>query len=144
MATKTPAKKAAAKHAAPKGNILKYLEKLPSPYKEMAIYNYHKQKFPQINDKVSSLFDAIINGFEWCKTDQGDDFWQEVYDVSYYGTGCEYPEIPDTTKTKTWSGIVPDYNIVVDKKKSIITVGCQEIDLDTFKQFVQEFNEFTN
>ena len=140
--TKTPAKKAAAKPAARKGNILEYLEKLPSPYKEMAIYNYHKQKFPQKNDKVDSLFAAIANAFDWEKTEQGNHFWDSVYDA--LSDGSEYPEIPDVTRTKIWSGIVPDYTIVVDKKKSIITVGCQEIDLEKFKQFVEEFNEFTN
>jgi hypothetical protein len=136
MPKKTPAKKA----AAPKGNILEYLEKLPSPYKEMAIYNYHKQEFSTKNNNAGSLYQALGNAFHWEETEQGNHFWDSLYDA--ISDGSEYPEIPNVTEAKTWSGIVPDYNIVVDKKKSKVIVGCQEIDLDTFKQFVEEFNEF--
>jgi len=136
--TKKPAKKAAAK-LAPKGNILEYLEKLPSPYKEMAVYNYHKF-CPDKKEVVLSLYFAVDYAFPWDETEQGYYFWSEVQDVPE--EGGDYPEIPDKTKTKTWEDVVPDYEIVVDKKKSIITVGCQEIELEKFKQFVKEFNEF--
>lgn len=139
--TKKPAKKAAAKPA-PKGNILEHLEKLPSPYKEMAVYNYHKQNYSSKYEHSYSLYSAISCAFEWGKTDQGESFWSNVQDATDEEMDCDYPGIPDTTKTKTWEDVVPDYKIVVDKKKSIITVGCQEIDLEEFKQFVEEFNEF--
>ncbi len=139
MPAKTPAKKAA-KPAAPKGNILEYLEEPPSPYKEMAVYNYHKL-CPNKNKVVRDIYDSVDSAFPWNKTEQGFSFWSSVQDAAE-DKRYSYPEIPDTTKAKIWSGVVPDYTIVVDKKKSKVIVGCQEIDLDTFKQFVQEFNEF--
>lgn len=64
------------------GTIEEWLAKLPDGYREAALKNRMNKitktgtGYPVI---VCSMNDAIMNGFVWCETPEGEYIWQMVY-----------------------------------------------------------------
>lgn len=55
---------------------LEWYKELPEPYRSQAIEN-HDPDFLGDNDAIS-LYEAIINGFDWKNTPQGFAYWKDV------------------------------------------------------------------
>lgn len=127
------------KESSEKGKTSKeWLETLPSPYKELAVYNCLTIGHP--TGIAMNLRGAISGGFDWNKSAQGATFWNIIKN------GCKnsnfvWPEIPDETKEKVLKGLC-DYDIVLDKKKNQVRVGCQTISRENALKIAAEFQNF--
>lgn len=104
---------------------LAYYEQLPTPYKQMAIYNRRKAPLDDFWATIDSLSSSLVYGFDWMKSPESDEFWQKVYNAS--NNGGKYPEIPDFSKIKILKGIAPDYDIVLDGNAGTVTVAGNTI-----------------
>jgi hypothetical protein len=62
-----------------------WLETLPDGYRERALQAFEGQGKP--NDLYKSLGDAIMNGFYWDNTVEGESFWHGVYSEYKYNEG---------------------------------------------------------
>lgn len=74
--------------------IREWFNELPKPYKEMAIKNLPVNESPV---KVTSLREAIVEGFDWDDSPQGNDFWNKVDDY-LIGSKDKLPSIPKLKK----------------------------------------------
>ena len=54
--------------------IRAWFMELPEPYRSQALENVD---VPDVT--VHCLSDALLRGFEWCKTPQGDTYWDELW-----------------------------------------------------------------
>lgn len=57
--------------------IKQWLEELPSPYREQALKAVSPAK---ANLPCTRMSYAIVYGFEWNQTPQGDHYWGELFD----------------------------------------------------------------
>jgi len=55
--------------------IKQWAKKLPIPIRRKFLANLSKEKLSQ---RFDSLSDALWNGFTWCKTPEGHDYWYEI------------------------------------------------------------------
>lgn len=117
--------------------VLDQLETLPSPYKEMAIYAATKEG--SISYECESPYDAV-GSFSWKTTDSGENFWSDVCDA--VENDSEYPEVPDRSKQKVLTDILPDYEIVLDKKAGELRAGCQTLSKETAIKLADEIIAF--
>lgn len=53
-----------------------WLNRLPEPYRTEALDNAESSKIPEIKKSISA---AIIGAFIWAKTQQGRDYWNNVW-----------------------------------------------------------------
>jgi hypothetical protein len=65
----------------PYTTVLKWLQRLPDGYRERAIGQCDN---PQ--DERASLPTALVISFIWHETNEGGDFWRDVYNHYEYGT----------------------------------------------------------
>lgn len=62
--------------------IKEWLETLPEPYRAQALKNIAEHPFDDKTDlttPVESLAEAI-DSFEWFATEEGHDYWEELYE----------------------------------------------------------------
>jgi len=69
-------------------NVISWLEKLPSPYKEAALKNY--RLFPQKAGRSILNVGHAVEWFRWGKTPEGPDFWADV--ACFFDPQRGYPE----------------------------------------------------
>ena len=62
--------------------VKEWLETLPEPYRSQAIKN---NNYSGNNRQVRALADAIDSAFDWDITDEGQDYWEEVYEKAGWG-----------------------------------------------------------
>ena len=79
-------------------NISSWLKTLPLTHRRIALASFKAQKREGL--KVDSLSKAIIWGFNWGKTPEGDRFWSSMHDhiVKIEALQDNYPRIPQKTK----------------------------------------------
>ena len=58
--------------------ILQWLEGLPNPYNNQAIWNATNHAPNALNEKVDSMSDALLWAFEWDETKEGEDYWSKI------------------------------------------------------------------
>lgn len=58
--------------------ILEALQKLPTPFKEMAIHNF--EKLGLFNAEYECAADCLMGAFKWADTSEGGDFWEAVHE----------------------------------------------------------------
>lgn len=63
-------------------NVLKFLNRLPEPYRSEALYNYELDPMGGGNPSngIKGTSDALYYGFEWMKTPQGHGYWDQLRD----------------------------------------------------------------
>ena len=60
--------------------IIEYLNILPEPYKTQALENYNTSfdRFNEYGSEGYSLFEAINWAFQWDKSPEGHDYWDDT------------------------------------------------------------------
>lgn len=114
-----------------------WLETLPSPYRELAVYNAIQQN---VNKDITPHVCGALHKISWNDTEQGQDFYRQIY-YGHNNPNFIWPQIPDKTKEKTLKGLC-GYDIVMDKKKNEVRVGCQIISCENALKIAAEFNSF--
>lgn len=62
--------------------IKEWLSELPEPYKTQALTAYAIYPFPSsLNQSTDSLQSAVDEGFNWEKTEQGNEYWENLSGV---------------------------------------------------------------
>lgn len=61
-----------------KKTMRKWYSELPEPYKSEAIRS-HTDYFGKKTKHAESLLLALLNGFEWGETEQGYEYWENIY-----------------------------------------------------------------
>lgn len=140
MTKKPTAKKPAAK----KFTVIDALELLPSPYKELAIYNANKQKVGGLTVNSKEKNTSILYALEYIvpeDTEQGEEFWNGLFNA----IECrdKYPEIPDGTKKRVICDIL-ECNVILHKDEGLTYDGdnCSpEEAVKLAKQIIEFFEQ---
>lgn len=61
-------------------SIEKYLKELPKGYKEKALRAYKDAPLNSLANVLNTRT-AILHGFNWGKTVEGDEYWDKVYEI---------------------------------------------------------------
>ena len=70
--------------------VREWIQELPSPYREK-ILHYHEtnhrcvQEWMFLDNSASNLADAVMDGLEWSKSDEGEDYWGAVFHTAITG-----------------------------------------------------------
>ncbi len=127
--------------------VVEWLEELPSPYKEMAVYCALKECVS--NEVITALEGEINEGvrcslseFDWEATEQGYKFWNQV-DDALLGQ-ADYPEIPDPSKRKVLKGFFSgdydgDIELIIGEG---ITIDGMEIGAEKALELAAIIQEF--
>lgn len=65
--------------------IRDWLKRLPEPYKKQALMNTYIFGAEGLDIKVLTIYDALMEAFNWCSTDEGFDYWDNVHLDAYLG-----------------------------------------------------------
>jgi hypothetical protein len=75
------------------------LERLPEPYRSLALKRTLEQACHKLNQKSElSVHMALYMAFKWHLTPEGEDFWDAVYDwakAHFYADNPQLPPIPE-------------------------------------------------
>src|SRR5690554_5900851 len=73
--------------------IVEWLEELPDGYRELALKNYDPE-YCDTGVNIIDLADALVWGFSWEDTPEGQVFWDAVYEWAR----CGLPPLPEEGK----------------------------------------------
>ena len=113
---------------------IEHFATLKQPYRDQAILNYVNRRLKvngsDFSQTTFSLSSAIMNGFSWSHSPEGESYWQQVFENPAKHVSKPLPE-PEK---------LDGYSVEFQADGSI-KVGCQHIQLDQLETILSKARE---